>query len=28
MYKIPKSQYRAEELIKRSQFITTIAHIA
>lgn len=28
MYKIPAKQHRAEELIKRSQFITTIAHAA
>ena len=27
MYNIPATQHRAEELIKRSQFITTIAHI-
>ena len=26
MYRIPAKQYRHEELVKRSQFITTIAH--
>lgn len=28
MYNIPAAQHRSEELIKRSQFITTLAHIA
>ena len=28
MFKIPAQQHRYEEIIKRSQFITTVAHIA